>query len=139
MAAYVVLTSFLFQKGSAESKDPDAPESEEGKQSKPPAKKHGFLYRNSLSLGLMALFACSFAMHAAGGLRKSNQELVEHGEPPQTLGEFLGGAEFWFQSFQNWQSEFLAVLAIVVLSIFLRQDGSPESKDVDSPNSATGK
>ncbi|MDB6136107.1 MAG: hypothetical protein JWM59_4350 [Verrucomicrobiales bacterium] len=139
MSAYVVLTSFLFQKGSAESKDPDEPESEKDKNPQPPGKKHGFLYRNSLSLGLLTLFACSFWLHAVGGLRESNEELTEHGEPAQGLGEFLGSAEFWFQSSQNWQSEFMAVLAIVVLSIFLRQDGSPESKDINSPNSATGK
>jgi len=56
----------------------------------------------------------------------------------ETIGEFLSGSEFWFQSFQNWQSEFLAVLSIVLLSIFLRQAGSPESKEVDDPDSKTG-
>jgi hypothetical protein len=55
-----------------------------------------------------------------------------------TLGQFLGMSEFWFQSLQNWQSEFLSVLSIVVLSIFLRQKGSPESKPVDAPDSQTG-
>jgi hypothetical protein len=84
------------------------------------------------------LFALSFAIHALGGWRESNQEHSEHGEPPASLGEFLTDAEFWFQSFQNWQSEFLAVLSIVVLSIFLRQNGSPESKDVDATNWENG-
>jgi hypothetical protein len=50
----------------------------------------------------------------------------------------MGTSEFWFQSLQNWQSEFLAVVSIVVLSIWLRQKGSPESKPVDAPHSQTG-
>lgn len=41
--------------------------------------------------------------------------------------------------FQNWQSEFLSVASIVILSIYLRQKGSPESKPVDSPHMETGK
>lgn len=47
--------------------------------------------------------------------------------------------EFWFETFQNWQSEFLSVLAIVFFTIFLRQKGSPESEPVDTPHSKTGK
>ena len=39
---------------------------------------------------------------------------------------------------QNWQSEFLAVGALAVLGIFLRQRGSPESKPVAAPHSQTG-
>lgn len=134
MGAYVVLTCFLFQKGSAESKDPENPD-----EGKAPKGRYGFLRRNSLSLAFLVLFALAFVAHAKGGLLESNQERLEHGQSVETLGEFLRNPEFWFQSLQNWQSEFLAVLAIVVLSIFLRQDGSPESKRVDEPNSKTGK
>ncbi len=53
--------------------------------------------------------------------------------------EYVGTSRFWFESLQNWQSEFLAVGALVVLSIFLRQKGSPESKPVDHPHSETGR
>jgi len=135
MGFYVILTVRLFQRGSAESNDPDEEEELAAKRSK---KRKSWLYRNSLSLAFLGLFLLSFAMHAAGGLKEFNQERAEHGEAAVTAMEFLGDAEFWFQSFQNWQSEFLAVLSIVVLSIFLRQDGSPESKDVEDPNSKTG-
>ena len=134
MGIYVIFTCFLFQKGSAESKDPEKDNDEDA----PPKKRHSFLYRNSLSLAFLILFALSFALHAIGGWKESNDERAEHGQAAETLGEFLTGAEFWFQSFQNWQSEFLAVFSIVVLSIFLRQQGSPESKHVDAPNSETG-
>ena len=134
MGFYVILTSILFQKGSAESNDPDADELTRKRRKKPGT----WLYRNSLSLAFLLLFLVSFAVHVSGGLKESNAERSEHGEPLETIGEFLSGSEFWFQSFQNWQSEFLAVLSIVVLSIFLRQHGSPESKKIDDPYSKTG-
>ncbi len=134
MGAYVAMTAFLFQRGSAESKDPDDPAHPENGDS-----RHGWVYRNSLSLAFLLLFALSFAIHAVGGWRYFNEERVRRGEPETGFAAFLGEAEFWFQSFQNWQSEFLAVLSIVVLSIFLRQQGSPESKAVDAPHSKTGR
>lgn len=133
MGAYIVMTSFLYQKGSAESHDPDKPKEPIDKR------KHGWAYRNSLFLAFSLLFSASFAVHAIGGLTEFNLERSERGEPPMKLTEFLGDAEFWFQSLQNWQSEFLAVLSIVVLTIFLRQQRSPESKSLDSPHSKTGK
>ena len=133
MGAYVWLTSYLFQKGSAESNDPDAPESPRAAENK---KRYSLLYRHSLSLGFLLLFAMSFWLHAEGGLRLSNAGNLQQGQPAESMSEFLQSAEFWFQSFQNWQSEFLAVLSIVVLSIFLRQDGSPESKPIEARGEA---
>lgn len=150
MFAFVVLTACLFQKGSAESKDPDAEEpvdrdprkSRKKKNAPWPVRKGGFvltLYEYSLSLAFLLLFLLSFTLHAVGGAKEYNQEQREHGssEVVSTLG-YMGTSRFWFESFQNWQSEFLAVGAMVVLSIFLRQRGSPESKPVDSPHSETG-
>ena len=135
MGCYVILTAILFQRGSAESNDPDEADKLAERRRK---KRSTWLYRNSLSLAFLALFALTFAVHAIGGLAEVNEEQAEHAQPLQTMAEFLSGSEFWFQSFQNWQSEFLAVLSIVVLSIFLRQDGSPESKELEDPNSKTG-
>jgi hypothetical protein len=132
MGAYVLMTSFLFQKGSAESLDPDQPDLE-------PSAGHSWFYRHSLLLAFLGLFLVSFAVHAVEGLEKFNAERIDHGEPSASLSEYLGDAEFWFESFQNWQSEFLAVLAIVVLTIFLRQQNSPESKKLNAPHSRTGK
>jgi hypothetical protein len=148
MAFYVVLTVFLFQKGSAESKDPDRKESvdrppDPGRRNAPwPVKRGGLtlsLYKNSLSLTLFALFLISFGMHAVGGAGMYNEEQRAHGQPgDMTAWGYLGTSRFWFESLQNWQSEFLAVLAIVVLSIWLRQAGSPESKPVDAAHDETG-
>jgi len=140
MAAYVLFTTFLFQKGSAESKDPDALESEEesGDQVSSLRGWRLKLYENSLALTFFALFLVSFLLHAWGGSRAYAQELIQDGQAPVGFWTFIISARFWFQSFQNWQSEFLAVASIVVLSILLRQKGSPESKPIGSATSATG-
>jgi hypothetical protein len=148
MFAFVILTAFLFQKGSAESKkldEPvaqDPPKSRDKKNAPWPVRKGGLilkLYEYSLSLAFLLLFLMSFTLHAIGGAEEYNQNQREHGssEVVSTF-EYMGTPRFWFESFQNWQSEFLAVGAMVVLSIFLRQRGSPESKPVDSPHSETG-
>ena len=147
MAFYVYLTTFLFQKGSAESKDPDKEEPvdadpDPNKKDAPAAvKKGGFileLYKHSLALAFFLLFLISLGFHAIGGAREYSAQQVQFGQKPVSVWEFVKTSEFWFQSFQNWQSEFLAVASIVVFSIFLRQKGSPESKPTDAPHSQTG-
>jgi hypothetical protein len=149
MAAYVLLTVFLRQKGSSESKkmegeeevDADPREERSNPRAPWPVRHGGVMlkvYENSLGIAFAVLFLASFVIHAAGGAAEYNQEQALHGSPPTTLWGFVGTSEFWFQSFQNWQSEFLAVGSIVVLSIFLRQRGSPESKPVAAPHDETG-
>jgi hypothetical protein len=149
MAAYVLFTVFLRQKGSAESKSLSGEEAvdrnprlDRNKPNVPfPVRRGGWLlrlYEWSLSLAFFVLFLVAFVWHMAGGYRLENDERALDGLPPITFGEFVSSAEFWFQSLQNWQSEFLAVGAIVVLSIWLRQRGSPESKPVSAPHAQTG-
>jgi hypothetical protein len=149
MFVYVLFTVFLFQRGSSESKSPDKPEAVDrdprksrNKRDAPgPVRVGGLtlrLYENSLSLAFLLLFLISFTLHALGGTAQFNEENQLHGEASITVWEYLGTSRFWYESFQNWQSEFLAIGSMVVLSIFLRQRGSPESKPVDSPHSETG-
>lgn len=147
MAAYVWLTTFLFQKGSSESKDPDKEEAvdrepDPNKGGAPsPVKRGGLvlkLYENSLALAFLLMFFISFGLHAWGGAIEYSHEQAQFGEVPVSVWQFFGTSEFWFQSFQNWQSEFLSVISIVVLSIWLRQKRSPESKPVDAAHSDTG-
>lgn len=137
MFVYVVLTVFLYQKGSAESNDPDRPAKRE-----PPltarspwaARRGGWvrkLYEHSLSLAFLGLFLVAFFLHAASGARLRNEEEFARGHAPLSLMEYLGTSRFWFESFQNWQSEFLAIGSMVLLSVFLREKGSPESKPVN--------
>lgn len=141
MAAYVMLTAFLFQRGSAESRDPD----EENETLPLPSLKRSpgsaiarFIYAYSLGIVLALLFVASFALHLLASLRAANEEASLHGGETQGLASYLWDTGFWFESFQNWQSEFLSTAVLVVLSIFLRFRGSPESKRVEAPHSETG-
>jgi hypothetical protein len=84
-------------------------------------------------------FLLSFLGHAASGTKHYNEEQHEHSQPPVSMLQYVGTSRFWFESFQNWQSEFLAVGAVVVLSIWLREHGSPESKPVHSAHDDTGR
>lgn len=149
MGLYVLLTAYLYQKGSSESKkldekesvDRDPRKSKNKKDAPWPVRQGGFvlkLYENSLFLAFMLLFLVSFWFHAVGGARVYNEEQAQHGGELVTSLQYMGTSRFWFESLQNWQSEFLAIFAMVVLSIFLRQRGSPESKPVDAPHSQTG-
>jgi hypothetical protein len=140
MAAFVWLTSFLFQKGSPESRDPYEPEGNPPvtKDSPWPVRQRGWvlkLYENSLAIAFLALFVMSFVLHMAGGAREYSREQAELGQPGVSAWEYLHTSRFWFESLQNWQSEFLSIGAMVVLAIFLRQRGSPESKPVPTPHS----
>lgn len=149
MGVYVIFTVFLYQKGSAESKKlqgsepPDrTPQKSRSKRAPWPVRRGGAtmrLYEHSLSLAFLFLFALSFWLHAYGGTRATCQEDLSHGESScLSTFEYMQTSKFWYESFQNWQSEFLAVASIVVLSIYLRQKGSPESKPVNSPHDQTG-
>ena len=146
MGCYVLFTIKLRQKGAADSKPVDG-DSEVDKEPEAhpdapwPVRRGGVwlaLYKNSLSITLFALFFLSFGLHAYGGMVEYNQEQMEHGQQALSLLQFLGSSQFWFQSLQNWQSEFLSIAALVVLSIWLRQHGSPESKPVDAPHAEVG-
>lgn len=148
MAIFVVATVFLYQKGSSQSKDPDEEESVDAdpreSQEQPevpkPIRMGGLvlvLYENSLGLALLALFILSFSLHAIGGVASYNQQLTEHGEQTVSLLQYVGTSRFWFESFQNWQSEFLALGAMAILSIWLRHRGSAESKPVAAPHGKT--
>ncbi|HEX5727399.1 MAG TPA: DUF6766 family protein [Longimicrobiaceae bacterium] len=154
MAMFIFLTAFLVQKGSAESNKPPDEEGagEEEVREDPrkhrddpdapwPVRRGGLvlkLYESSLSLALFLLFLVSLALHAATGAADYNEEQAEHGGEPVGVMGYARTSRFWFESFQNWQSEFLSVAAIVVLSIYLRQRGSPESKPVHAPHGQTG-
>lgn len=150
MAAFVLLTAYLYQKGSPESRklegEPDLdkdPRQAKKKNSPWPVHRGGLaltLYSHSLSLALFLLFAVSFVLHAAGGAREFSQEQLEHGAQDGVgLLSYMGTSRFWFESFQNWQSEFLSVGVLVVLSVFLRERRSPESKPVAHPHHETGR
>lgn len=152
MAAFVLLTARLYQRGSAESRPLPEEEGQPGSDQAPPptppeqqpwpVRRGGWvreLYSHSLSLTLGGLFVLSFVIHLLGGAAEYNTEQALHGSEPVSVLAFLFSAEFWSQSFQNWQSEFLSVAAMVVFTIFLRERGSAESKEVTAPHRRTGR
>jgi len=148
MALFLMLTMMFYQRGSAESKDPDILEDVDkepdpkNKDAPWPVKKGGLalaIYKHSLCYSFAILFLASFYIHWKGSLKDYNEEQILKHLPTETATQYLGNVRFWFESFQNWQSEFLSLFAMVVLSIFLREKGSPESKPVDAAHSDTGK
>ena len=142
LAAYVVLTIHLKQRGSAES-NPYEDEKDETQRQQDEQEKHAaagarFWQRNSLTLALLGLFAISLMLHLRNSWQDDNLERLARGQDAESIWAFLREPEFWFESFQNWQSEFLAVGVIVVLTIFLRQVGSSQSKRLGEPHRKTG-
>jgi hypothetical protein len=145
MALFVVLTAWLYQKGSAESNElPGERRADKPIKAEkiPRAARAGgltrVLYEHSLSLALFLLFAGSVVAHALSGCRAFNAREAEHGRRAIGVLQYMGSSQFWFESFQNWQSEFLSIGVIVVLTIWLREKGSTQSKKVDAPHSETG-
>jgi len=147
MALFVIFTIFLMQKGSSESKDLD--KEEEVDRTPSPirtgapwaVRKGGWIlaiYKHSLTLALLLLFLLSFVFHFYGSLSDENEHRILKGLPQFSASDYMGESRFWFESFQNWQSEFLSVFAIVILSVYLRQLGSSQSKPVDAPDTQTG-
>ena len=148
MASFVLLTAYLLQRGSSESKqekedprDEDPRDHRSDPEAPWPVRRGGawlYLYERSLFLAFAILFVGSLVGHAVSGAHEYTAEQHEHGAAGVGTWQFIRTAEFWFQSFQNWQSEFLAVGTIVILSVFLRQRGSAESKPVHAPHDSTG-
>lgn len=144
MGMYVLLSVSLRQKGSAESRPLDHSQEEERIESGPtpwPARAGGVwrtLYGHSLAIAFGVLFVLSFVLHLDGSWRHELVQRQFEGQPTLGLWDHLASAQFWFESFQNWQSEFLAVAALVLLTIFLRQKDSPQSKPIEAPHSQTG-
>jgi hypothetical protein len=145
MLAFIVLTSFLFQRGSPESNDPDEAEpavaADPRRSTNPsapwPVRRGGWilrLYEHSLALAFLALFLVSFTSHVWSGMKNYNELELRHGGAPLSFWGYLGSSTLWFESMQNWQSEFVSVAAMVYLAVFLRERGSPESKPVAAPH-----
>lgn len=149
MGSYVVLTAFLFLRGSAESKpiDEDAPQDEDPRDAPItphtpwPVRRGGAalaVYERSLAILFGLLFLGSVLLHALGGMIDYNEQQRQHGQSPVDYLGFIGTPDFWFQSMQNWQSEFMVVCVILVSSIYLRQRGSSQSKPVAASSRQTG-
>jgi hypothetical protein len=148
---YILVTVWFIQRGSPESKEPGKAggESDEeqllGEHSKPDsprwARAGGWrtgLYSNSLAIVMASIWLLSWFGQSVTGWSEYNSDQLTHDQSTVDWLGYLGTAHFWESTLQNWQSEFLAVGSMAVLSIYLRQRGSPESKPVGAPHHATG-
>jgi hypothetical protein len=139
LAALVLFSSVLRQKGAAHSRKPAAANYRTlgfNLQRSPTLRE--WLLDNSLSLAFVALFVIGFALHLLFGEWQSNEDAALRHLPPTTLSAYATSAGFWFSAFECWEAEFGAIGVYVVFSIFLRQKLSPESKPVSATNKQTG-
>ena len=147
---FILATVWLIQRGSNESKKPEdiGLESDQkqligpyAQQNSPAWAKVGgvrtWIFSNSLLLVMTAIFFASWFAQSATGWTKYNAEEREHDEPAVSWSGYVTSADFWEDTLQNWQSEFLAVGTMAVFTIYLRQRGSPESKPVGAPHQET--
>jgi hypothetical protein len=148
---FIFATVWFVQKGSPESKkveqmgresDEEQKVGEYARAGSPTWARAGgiklFLYSNSLLIVMGTIWLGSWLAHSLTGWRKYNETQLEHGDATLGWVQYLGSADFWQTTLQNWQSEFLAVGSMAVLAIYLRQRGSPESKPVGAPHETTG-
>ncbi len=148
---YIVGTVWLLQKGSPESKelgkaggesDEDQKVGRHATSDSPKWARAGGLrtsvFSNSLLLVMGSIFLLSWLGQSITGRVAYNAEQLDHQEAAIRWLDYVATPDFWNRTLQNWQSEFLAIGSMAVLSIYLRQRGSPESKPVGAPHAATG-
>ena len=148
---FILLTVWLLQRGSPESKrlDDAGLESDEeqkvgrhAQQDSPRWAKVGgirrTIYENSLVLVMTTFWLGTWLAQSLTGVVQYNADQLEHQQDPVSWSQYIGSADFWENTLENWQSEFLAVGSMAILAVYLRQRGSPESKPVGAPHGATG-
>jgi hypothetical protein len=148
---YIMATVWFVQRGSPESKKPDEVglESDRDQQvgrfadeASPSWARVGgprlAVFSWSLSIVMGLIFLASWLVQSVGGWAANNETRLQQLQDPESWRSYLSDPDFWSRTLQNWQSEFLAVGSMAVLSIYLRQRGSPESKPVGAAHSATG-
>jgi hypothetical protein len=148
---FILLTVWLLQRGSPESKELDKSgrESDEHQKVGPHAQRNSpawakvagirrTLYENSLVIVMTAIWLATWFAQSVTGLTQYNSERLDHQMDAVSWWHYLGRPDFWEKTLQNWQSEFLAVGSMAIFAVYLRQRGSPESKPVGAPHTATG-
>ena len=134
LGCLILFGGILHQKGASHSRKPEG----DSKAKKREGEQEPWVYRNSLSLVFAALFALSFLAHIFFGNWSYNETRALTESPPVSVWAYLATGQFWFKAVQTWQAEFVAIFFFLVFSIFLRQQGSAESKPVESSKEETG-
>jgi hypothetical protein len=148
---FILLTVWLLQRGSPESKELDKSgrESDQSQKVGPHARQNSprwakvagirrTLYENSLVLVMGTFWLGTWLAQSLAGVSRYNADQLDHQQDPVSWWHYIGTPEFWENTLENWQSEFLAVGSMAILAVYLRQRGSPESKPVGAPHGATG-
>jgi hypothetical protein len=136
LASLIVFSGFLYQRGAPHSRDPF--QAEDKNKQREEDSRFNWFYRNSLFLAFVALFVLTLALDVVVGDKAYNETRTLGAQPPISVAAFLLSAKFWSSTLQTWQAEYLAIAVFVVLSIFLRQQESAESKPLESSNETTG-
>jgi hypothetical protein len=148
---YIGATIWLLQRGSPESKalgeagrgsDAEQKVGPHADQHSPGWARAGgirtWLLSNSLLLVMTTIWLLTWLAQSITGRIAFNADQFDHHEAALSWAQYVTGSDFWDRTLQNWQSEFLAVGSMAVLSIYLRQRGSPESKPVGAAHADTG-
>lgn len=142
LAVLITFSSVLRQRGAAHSRKSDdepkkrPPEPDECDIKPKPLSR--WLYCNSLSLAMIGTFVCCFVLHAIFGSMQFNETAMLQHQPRVSFGHYIGSGSFWFTVCQTWEAEFFAIGFYLILTIYLRQEHSPESKRTDAPDDDTG-
>ncbi|MFJ6723032.1 MULTISPECIES: DUF6766 family protein [unclassified Streptomyces] len=148
---FIFATVWLLQRGSPESKElhkagteTDA-EQRTGRHADADSPRwaatagwRGGVYSRSLGIVMALLFLLSWLAQSISGTAAHDEQQLRDLQDPIAWHQYVTSADFWSRTLQNWQSEFLAVASMAILSVYLRQRGSPESKPVGAPHDATG-
>lgn len=135
LGSLIVFSSFLYQRGSPHSRD------DRKKRQKLKKGRRGsfsWLYRHSLSMSFLLLFVITIVLHGIFGTKAFNETRAMMGEPMMSVASYLASPKFWSSTLQTWQAEYLSIAIYLVLSVFLRQEKSAESKPVESTDDETG-
>ena len=137
LASLILFSSFLYQRGAPHSRDPFVTKSRQKRREE--AGRFTWFYRNSLFLSFLLMFMVTLALHVISGTSAYNEERLLADQPPISIAAFLLSAKFWSTTLQTWQAEYMVIAVYIVLSIFLRQHDSAESKPVEARDETTGK
>lgn len=98
--------------------------------------KPSFFYRNGLSIVMLTMMLIFWSGQFITGWKEHNSELSEHNKPALSAGQYATSGHFISATFENWESEFLQMAIYVILTVWLRQKGSSESKKLKGEDGA---
>ncbi len=136
LGCLIVFGTGLRERGAAHSRKPEGGSKKQKQKDK--GRGHSWIYRHSMSIAFAALFTGSMVAHLFFGAKAYNERRALTRLPAVTTTDYGVSSTFWFSNAQTWEAEFAVIAIYIVSSIFLRQEGSPESKPVGSSDKQTG-